>query len=151
MKKLVTVLAVAALMTSCQKENVQDQVSIKIYTVDRMFLDVAEESLQDQACSPVDATEVGVSINTFSVNSNGHIVIKEFNGNSTHYNSEFVDNYEVTNISIDGEGVYYTEALRLYDGDVITDNYILLIDFCDEDKLTLYSTDSEVMMYSTRN
>ena len=150
MKNLITVLAIAALMTSCQKEDVQEQGSENRYRVYGMFQDVTEETVQSEACSPVNATEVQTSFQRFTINSNGHISIQELNGNTAHYRIEFVDSYEVTNITEDGEGTYYTEALRLYEGDVLTDSYILLLDFCDERPLTLYFTASQEMVYLTK-
>jgi hypothetical protein len=150
MRNLTMVFAAALLMTSCQKEEVQGQTSQKRYRVESMFQDVAEETLQSEACSPVNATEVQTSFQRFTINSNGHVGIQELNGNTAHYLIEFVDSYEVTNVSPDGEVTYYTEALRLYEGDVLTDNYILLLDFCDERPLTLYFTASQEMVYLTK-
>ena len=147
MKNLITVLAIAALMTSCQKEDVQGQTSIETYRVYGTFEGVTEETVQSEACSPVNATEALTSIKRFIINSNGHVSIQDLNGLYAHYQVEFVDSYEVTNVTEDGEGTYYTEALRLYEGDVLTDNYILLLDFCDERPLTLYFTDSQEMVY----
>ena len=161
MKNLVTVLAIAALMTSCQKEDVQGQTSQKRFTVESVFEGVTEETVQSEACSPINATEVSSSLQSFTIsntlNSRSYVSIQELNGNTNNtlnvtcakYRIEFVDNYEVTNIAEDGEGTYYTEALRLYEGDVLTDNYILLLDFCDERPLTLYFTASQEMIYLT--
>jgi hypothetical protein len=158
MKNLVTVLAIAALMTSCQKEDVQQQTSQERFIVESMFQGVTEDTVQSEACSPVNATEVPSSLQSFTIDSNGYVTTQNLNGNTNNtlnvtcakYRVEFVDSYEVTNIAEDGEGTYYTEALRLYEGDVLTDNYILLLDFCDEHPLTLYFTASQEMVYLTK-
>ena len=154
MKKLVTVLAIAALMTSCQKEDIKEQTSRERFDVYGTFEDVTEETVQSEACSPVNATEVLASFQSFTMsstpNSKSYATIQELSGFYTHYQVEFIDSYEVTNIAEDGEGTYYTEALRLYEGDVLTDNYILLLDFCEERPLTLYFTASQEMIYLTK-
>ena len=154
MKNLTMILAAALLMTSCQKEDVQGQTSRERFDVYGTFQDVTEETVQSEACSPVNATEVLASFQSFTMsstpNSKSYATIQELSGYYTHYQVEFVDSYEFTNVSPDGEGTYYTEALRLYEGDVLTDNYILLLDFCDERPLTLYFTASQEMVYLTK-
>jgi len=148
MNKLVTVLVLAVLMTSCQKDELKEIGTDTKFKVERMFEDVAEHDVQSEACEPINATNVQTTFKNFTINSDGYISFTDVNYNVYFYNIEFVDEYEVFNVAEDGTGTYPTEALRLYNySGELTDNYILLLDFCDDDRLTLYFTETEQMIY----
>lgn len=149
MKNLVLGLGLAVVLTSCQKDELKEIGTDTKFKVERMFEDVAEHDLQSEACEPINATNVQSTFKNFTINSNGYISFTDINYNVYFYNIEFVDEYEVFNVDpVDGSGTYPVEALRLYSNNgELTDNYILLLDFCDDDLLTLYFTETEQMIY----
>ena len=159
MKNSILVLAAVAFMfTSCQKEDVVAQAqnvgeaSLEIFNVVNMFTDVTEETVQSEACESVNAVETQVSLSRIDIH-NGYIKTYNVSGNIgdiTRVYFELIEEYRVENEAEDGGGYYYTKALRLYEGDTITDNYVLLLDFCEEDRMTFFFTETNEMIYTAR-
>ena len=151
---ILTVLAAVAFMfTSCQKEDVVAQANvptIDVYDVTNVYLGAVEGTVQAEACEPENTIEVQVNIKSITVSSYRHITFEHINGSTNKMYFDYVDEYRVENESIDGGGYYYTKALRLYEGDTLSDDYILLLDFCEEDKMTLFFTGINQMVYTLK-
>lgn len=156
--KNLTLIAIAAIvsLSSCDKEDVTAQsqnvgeANLETFNVTNMFVNVEEENVQIEACEPLNAEEVQVSVKSITVSSYRSVTFEYLDGSTDKKYFEFVEDYRVYNEAEDGGGYYYTEALQIYNGDTLSDNYILLLDFCDEDGMTFFFTQTGDMIYTVK-
>ena len=155
MKNLVTVLAIAALMTSCQKEEVSNYVP-ETFTVLDSYLGgitytgvtvngTTTDNIVNELCEPTEATPVETKIQEVKIWKN-HITINS--------NDELMCLFTRTDdfplIASDGT-LIFVEALKLRSA---TDNedkgILILFDECGGDNVSMYFFDSELLLITQK-
>ena len=162
MKKLVTVLAIAALMTSCQKEELcpvtqqeqQEQQESKQFTenygewlTSSMYnagLDL--EQLEGEVCYPNLSVETQVSVRRIEIDGS-NLITTDVNGVTDIKSFDYHQSYLVPSA---GGSEYSVEALRINNGEGGAEEYELLFDYCGGDELTFYNTVTGRMILTNR-
>ena len=159
MKNLVTVLAIAALMTSCQKEELctvtqQEQQESKQFTenygewlTSTMYsAGLNLEQLEGEVCYPNLSVETQVNIRRIEIDGNT-LITTDVNGVTEVKSFDYHENYSVPSA---GGGERSVEALRINNGEGGAEEYELLFDYCGSDKLTFYNTVTGRMILTNR-
>ena len=159
MKNVILILAIAALMTSCQKEELcpvtqQEQQESEQFTesygewlTSSMYsagLDL--EQLEGEACSPNLSVETQVNIRRIEIDGNT-LTTTDVNGVTEVKSFDYHESYLVPSA---GGSEYSVEALRINNGEGGAEEYELLFDYCGSDRLTFYNTVTGRMILTNR-
>jgi len=159
MKNLITVLAIAALMTSCKKEELcpvtqQEQQESKQFTENHgewltstMYnAGLNLEQLEGEVCYPNLSVETQVSIRSIEIDGNT-LITTDVNGVTEVKSFDYHESYLIPSA---GGGESSVEALRINNGEGGAEEYELLFDYCGSDKLTFYNTVTGRMILTNR-
>jgi len=159
MKNLITVLAIAALMTSCKKEELcpvtqQEQQESKQFTENHgewltstMYnAGLNLEQLEGEVCYPSLSVETQVSIRSIEIDGNT-LITTDVNGVTEVKSFDYHESYLIPSA---GGGESSVEALRINNGEGGAEEYELLFDYCGSDKLTFYNTVTGRMILTNR-
>ena len=159
MKNVILILAIAALMTSCQKEELcpvtqQEQQESEQFTesygewfTSSMYsAGLNLEQLEGEVCSPNLSVQTQVNIRRIEIDGNT-LITTDVNGLTEVKSFDYHESYLVTSA---GGSEYSVEALRINNGEGGAEEYELLFDYCGSDRLTFYNTVTGRMILTNR-
>ena len=155
MKNLVTVLAIAALMTSCQKEEVSNYIPETFKVLDSYNGGITytgvtvngttTDNIVSELCEPTEAIPVGTSIQEIKIWEN--YITKNSNDELMYW---FTRTDDFPLIAQDGT-IIFVEALKLRSAPENEDKGILIFfDECGGDNVSMYFFHSELLLITQK-